>query len=106
MEIESLALVRAPLSPKVAAAPAVAAAGAPVFAEKLASLVADVEHKSAEANEAVTGMLDKTGDVHEAMIALQRAETSLQLTVADPKQAGAGVPGHHADAGLTWISRN
>ncbi len=34
-----------------------------------------------EANAAVTRMLDGSGDVHEAMIALQRAELSFQLTM-------------------------
>ena len=34
-----------------------------------------------QANEAVGGMLNKSVDVHDAMIALQRAEMSLQLTV-------------------------
>ena len=29
----------------------------------------------------MSGMLDKSGDVHDAMIALQRAEMTLQLTV-------------------------
>ena len=33
------------------------------------------------ANVAVNGMLDKSVDVHDAMIALQRAEMSLQLAV-------------------------
>ena len=36
---------------------------------------------SDDANVAVTNMVDKSGDVHEAMIALQRAEMTLQLTV-------------------------
>ena len=40
-----------------------------------------VDENATQANEAVTGMLNKTGDVHDAMIALQRAEMSLQLTV-------------------------
>ena len=40
-----------------------------------------VEEAAAEANDAVTGMVDKTVDVHDAMIALQRAEMTLQLTV-------------------------
>ena len=63
------------------------AAGAPVtadgksFGESLMSLVESVEQNGAEANSAVTNMLDKSGDVHDAMIALQRAEMSLQLTV-------------------------
>ena|SRR5688572_1675937 len=51
------------------------------FGESLMSLVESVEQSGAEANGAVTNMLDKTGDVHDAMIALQRAEMSLQLTV-------------------------
>lgn len=61
-----------------------AAAGAPgasAFAESLGKLVTNVDQTAAEANVAVTNMMDKTGDVHEAMIALQRAEASLQLTV-------------------------
>jgi flagellar hook-basal body complex protein FliE len=51
------------------------------FGESLMSLVENVEHTGAEANTAVSNMLDKTGDVHEAMIALHKAEMSLQLTV-------------------------
>jgi flagellar hook-basal body complex protein FliE len=51
------------------------------FASQLESLVEGVEDASADANNAVTGMIDKTGDVHDAMIALQRAEMTLQLTV-------------------------
>ena len=57
------------------------AAGGTGFAEKLESLVTKVEDSSAEANQAVTNMMNKTGDVHDAMIALQRAEMTLQLTV-------------------------
>jgi flagellar hook-basal body complex protein FliE len=51
------------------------------FGESLMSLVESVEQTGADANSAVTNMLDKSGDVHDAMIALQRAEMSLQLTV-------------------------
>ena len=39
------------------------------------------EHATVDANEKVGAMLEGTGDVHEAMIALQRAEMTLQLTV-------------------------
>ena len=59
----------------------VPAAGNTGFAEKLESLVAKVEDTSAEANQAVTNMINKTGDVHDAMIALNRAEMTLQMTV-------------------------
>ena len=51
------------------------------FGESLMSLVESVEQTGGEANTAVGNMLDKSGDVHDAMIALQRAEMSLQLTV-------------------------
>jgi len=51
------------------------------FAESLGRLVASVEETGAEANGAVSAMLDGTGDVHDAMIALQRADMALQFTV-------------------------
>lgn len=55
--------------------------GAPGFGQSLMALIENVETAGGEANTAVSNMLDKTGDVHEAMIALQRAEMTLQLTV-------------------------
>lgn len=61
------------------------ALGAPGTASGVASgfsqLLEGVEHSASEANEAVSSMVNKTGDVHDAMIALQRAEMSLELTV-------------------------
>jgi hypothetical protein len=45
-------------------------------------------------------MLNKNVDVHDAMIALHEAETSVAADGADPQQAGTGVSGHHADAHL------
>jgi flagellar hook-basal body complex protein FliE len=58
-----------------------AAHGGSSFADALKGLVDSVDENASQANEAVVGMLNKTGDVHDAMIALQRAEMSLQLTV-------------------------
>jgi flagellar hook-basal body complex protein FliE len=58
-----------------------ASAAAAGFADSLQNLVGQVEKTSADANVAVSNMLDKTGDVHDAMIALQRAEMTLELTV-------------------------
>jgi flagellar hook-basal body complex protein FliE len=58
-----------------------AAAAGGGFASQLESLVEGVEESAVEANNAVTSMIDKTGDVHDAMIALQRAEMTLQLTM-------------------------
>ena len=57
------------------------APGAADFAEKLGSFIDNVEQTSSDANVAVSNMVDGNGDVHEAMIALQRAEMTLQLTV-------------------------
>ena len=66
----------------VAGAPSISTTGTDSsFGETLKSLVDGVEGSSDQANTAVTGMLDKSVDVHDAMIALQRAEMSLQLAV-------------------------
>lgn len=58
-----------------------AAAGAD-FAETLGKLIENVEGTNAEANTAVSNMLNKTGEVHDAMIALHEAEEALEITVA------------------------
>ena len=42
---------------------------------------AGVDSSTASANDAVTNMLNGTGDVHQAMIALQQAEMAMQFTV-------------------------
>jgi len=63
-------------APKVAGSPA---AGG--FGDTLTHLLNSVETKAGEANVAIGNMLDGTGDVHEAMIAMQKADTMLQLTV-------------------------
>jgi len=51
------------------------------FAQSLSNLLDGVEKTAAEANTAVAGMTDKSVEVHDAMIAMQRAEMQLQLTV-------------------------
>jgi flagellar hook-basal body complex protein FliE len=51
------------------------------FGDTLRDLLNNVEDKTGEANVAISNMLDGTGDVHEAMIAMQKADTMLQLTV-------------------------
>jgi len=51
------------------------------FGEKLTALLDSVDESAGQANSAVGNMMDGTGDVHQAMIALQKAENSLQLTV-------------------------
>jgi flagellar hook-basal body complex protein FliE len=79
-------LARAALSgaaPAAAVSPAPANATTPAnsFGDALHDLLASVNGADASANQAVGNMLDGTGDVHEAMIALQRADTMLELTV-------------------------
>lgn len=51
------------------------------FAGTLGRVVDAVESSEAQANTAVTGMLSGTTDVHDAMIALQRADLTLQFSV-------------------------
>ena len=52
------------------------------FADSLGKALERVEEKNQEANVAVTGMLNKSVDVHDAMITLHEAEESLEITVA------------------------
>lgn len=51
------------------------------FGDALQNLIGAVDGSAGDANQAIGRMLDGTGDVHEAMIAMQRAEHMLQLTV-------------------------
>ena len=54
---------------------------ASAFGSSLKDLISNVDGTANDANDAVGNMLDGTGDVHEAMIALQKADLMLQLTV-------------------------
>ena len=51
------------------------------FQDTLGRLIDGIEQTSADANTAVSGMMEKTTDVHDAMIALQREELTLQLSL-------------------------
>ena len=51
------------------------------FGESLHGLLSQVDGLTANANDAVVDMLGGTGDVHAAMIALQKAEIAMQFTV-------------------------
>jgi flagellar hook-basal body complex protein FliE len=67
-------------------APAGSAATSPTtptagFGEALTRMLQSASDSEDHANAAVGSMLDGSGEVHDAMIALQRAELSLQLTV-------------------------
>jgi flagellar hook-basal body complex protein FliE len=51
------------------------------FSDALSHLVDAVDATTDAANSAVDKMLAGTGDVHDAMIALQRSELTMELTV-------------------------
>jgi flagellar hook-basal body complex protein FliE len=51
------------------------------FGDALGKLINGIEQSTDQANTAVSGMLDKTTDVHEAMIALQQSQLTLELTM-------------------------
>jgi flagellar hook-basal body complex protein FliE len=69
----------APLLPSTAG---VTAAPAP-FADLLTDAVGQVNKLESQANTAVTGLMSGTGvDVHQAMIATQKASAAFELTLA------------------------
>jgi flagellar hook-basal body complex protein FliE len=78
MAITQIAGTPLPALPSLGPATATPSAG---FAESLGRLVSSVDQTGTEANQAVGAMLEGSGDVHEAMIALQRADMALQFTV-------------------------
>ena len=51
------------------------------FADALGRVVDAVESTETQANSAIGGMLGGTTDVHDAMIALQRADLTFQFSV-------------------------
>lgn len=75
--------IASPVVPASSASSAAASAadGGAGFGASLQQLMTAVESSTTDANAAVGRMVDGTGDVHEAMIALQQADLALQLTV-------------------------
>ena len=55
--------------------------GSTAFGDSLGRLLDSTNSSGGAANSAVGRMIDGSGDVHEAMIALQQADMMLQLTV-------------------------
>lgn len=52
------------------------------FAQSLGQALESVQQKNQEANVAVTGMLNNSVEVHDAMIALHEAEESFEVALA------------------------
>jgi flagellar hook-basal body complex protein FliE len=67
--------------PKIGAGDAAATPDGAGFSDALGRVVQAVESTESQANTAVSGMLSGTTDVHDAMIALQRADLTLQFSV-------------------------
>ena len=81
MTIDALKGLNPGALPKPATGDTSAASGGAGFADALGKVVAAVESTEHQANGAVSGMLAGKTDVHEAMIALQRADLTLQFSV-------------------------
>ena len=81
VEFDSPSALRLPQSAGVT--PAVGAGSRPGtgFGATLEHMLQSVDRTAGDANTAVANMVEGTGDVHDAMIALQRAEHTLQLTI-------------------------
>jgi flagellar hook-basal body complex protein FliE len=79
----SVSLITGGAVPAVVPGAAAAKGGAPgaSFGDSLQGLLSSVDSTAGAANTAVAEMVAGTGDVHHAMIAMQQAEMTLQLTV-------------------------
>jgi flagellar hook-basal body complex protein FliE len=81
VEFDSPSALRLPQGSSITPAASGVSGSGPGFGAALEGLLQSVDRSAGEANTAVTGMVDGTGDVHDAMIALQRAEMNVELTV-------------------------
>lgn len=84
MAIDPMSLKALAGAARQATTPASSSALAPAggsFADSLKHLLESVDESASVANNAINGMVTGSGDVHEAMIALQRSETMLELAV-------------------------
>ena len=81
VEFDSPSALRLPQSTGVTPAVSGGSSAGSGFGAALEHLLQSVDQSAGAANEAVTDMVDGTGEVHDAMIALQRAESTLQLTI-------------------------
>jgi flagellar hook-basal body complex protein FliE len=77
IELDGATGLARPQSSPTAVKPGAGAA----FGDALQRVLQSVDSSAGEANKAVGAMLDGSGDVHDAMIALQKAQTTLELTI-------------------------
>jgi flagellar hook-basal body complex protein FliE len=81
VEFDSPSTLRLPPTARVAPSASGAAGAGQGFGAALESMLRSVDQTAGDANTALASMVDGTGEVHDAMIALQRAEQTLQLTI-------------------------
>jgi flagellar hook-basal body complex protein FliE len=74
----TLALAPSGVTPTPGAA---GAADGASFGDSLSDLLGSVDKSAGEANDAVAKMLNGTGDANEAVVAMQKSDLMLQLTV-------------------------
>ena len=79
--LDSLANPQATAGNNIGTGAGIGGSGGVDFGSTLNRLVNAVESSNAQANQATIGMVDGTTDVHDAMIALQRADMTFQLTM-------------------------
>jgi flagellar hook-basal body complex protein FliE len=75
MAIDPISLPPTPPSPSLAK-PAVSG-----FSDALGQIIASTEASTAGANQAITAMVQGTGDVHDAMIAMHEAQVTFELSM-------------------------
>jgi flagellar hook-basal body complex protein FliE len=81
MAISPVGSIGTLVSTAESAATKTASASGQPFGETLSKIVDQVEKTGSAANDAVGKMLDGTGDVHEAMIALHQSELTFQFAI-------------------------
>jgi flagellar hook-basal body complex protein FliE len=81
VEFDSPSALRLPQGAGVTPAASGGSGSASSFGAALQQMLQSVDTSAGEANTAVADMVEGKGDVHDAMIALQRAESTLQLTI-------------------------
>ena len=79
MAIDPLSSISSAMGPAAAAGSSTSTA--PGFGGALDTMLKAVDGTNDQANDAVGKMLDGSGDVHDAMIALQRADMTFELAV-------------------------
>ncbi|HEX4065886.1 MAG TPA: flagellar hook-basal body complex protein FliE [Acidobacteriaceae bacterium] len=89
------------------AAGSTAGSGAAPFGDLLKNAIDGVDSLEQQATTAVQGMLSGSGaDVHDAMIATQKADLSFEMAAGGAKQGGGGLSAGDGNAVLTGLPKS